>query len=324
MDALSNVLNTIRLQGALFLSADFSAPWCVATLAAGQACRALLPKAGQVIPFHLVTKGRCVVFPEGAPSVDVEAGQAILFPHGTPHLMGSQAGLPVRDISTLIETSQQVAGLRRIRFGGGGEPCVLQCGFLACDPTTANPLLASLPKVLVISLRDGDGEPGTALLSSLWTYAESVSATGAPGTVAAVAKLSEALFVEAVRRYVDELPQGSQGWVAGLRDPIVGRTLELIHQQPQTAWTLDMLARQVGSSRSVISERFVKYLDCPPMAYLSRWRMRVAAQLLKTSDGNIESVSRAVGYGSPSAFCRAFAREFGTPPSRWKGAEVAG
>ncbi len=323
MDALSNVLNTIRLQGAMFLSADFSAPWCVATLAAGQGCRALLPQAGLVIPFHLVTKGRCVVLLEGVTPVEVEAGQAIIFPHGTPHLMGSQAGLPVREISTLIETSQQATGLRRIKFGGGGEPCELQCGFLACDPTTLSPLLASLPKVLVISLRDGAGEPGAALLSSLWTYAESVAATSAPGAVAAVAKLSEVLFVEAVRQYVAELPLGSQGWVAGLRDPVVARTLELIHQQPQAAWTLDTLARAVGSSRSVISERFVRYLDSPPMTYLARWRMRVAAQLLQTTEGNVETVSRAVGYGSASAFCRAFAREFGTPPGRWKGEGVA-
>ncbi len=319
MDALSNVLSSIRLQGAMFLSAEFSDPWCVATLTAGPACRALLPQAKQVIPFHLVTRGRCVVYPEGGAPVEVQQGQAVIFPHGTPHRMGSQQGTTVRDVSMLIQSSLPADGIRRIAYGGGGEACVLQCGFLACDPTTANPLLEALPDVLVMSLCDEAGA-STPFLSSIWSYAESVSATAAPGTIAALAKLSELLFIEAVRRYVADLPEEAQGWVAGLRDPLVARTLALIHQQPEVAWTLDTLARKVGSSRSVISERFAKYLGCPPMTYLSRWRMQVAAHMLDGAAGNIDAVSRAVGYGSQSAFCRAFAREYGVPPSRWRGA----
>ncbi|MDD3764011.1 MAG: AraC family transcriptional regulator [Nevskiales bacterium] len=315
MDALSEVLGQIRLKGAVFLVGEFSAPWSVVTPDAGEACRAFMPQAEHLILFHLVMSGRCQILVDGHPPQWVEADHAVILPHGARHRLASDAALAGRSVTELLADADRHEDVWMLRHGGGGEPCRVQCGFLACDPQVAAPLLGSLPGVMVVSLREQGGLPW---IPAMLEYAAAETAAPSAGSGAALAKLSELLFVEAVRRHLQSLSSHDSGWLAGLRDRVVARTLALIHQDPAQDWTAETLARSVGASRSVISQRFSDLLQCPPMAYLTQWRMRMAAQMLRESSQSIERVAGQVGYRSVAAFTRAFKRELGVTPARWR------
>jgi AraC-like DNA-binding protein len=138
------------------------------------------------------------------------------------------------------------------------------------------------------------------------------------GSQTVLAKLSELLFVEAVRRYVETLPAGETGWLAGLKDPYVSRGLGLIHGAVSKPWTVDMLGREVGLSRSVLADRFARLIGEPPMRYLAHWRIQVAAHQLRTSDVSLARIAAQIGYESEAAFNRAFKRSFGVPPATWR------
>jgi len=138
------------------------------------------------------------------------------------------------------------------------------------------------------------------------------------GSDAVLTRLSEALFVETVRRYMAELPTQQTGWLAGARDPAVGAALAHLHRAPDEPWTIASLAQQVGVSRSVLAERFRHYLGEPPMTYLSRWRLNLGARMLCSSSHSVARIAGDVGYESEPAFNRAFKREFGAPPARFR------
>ena len=139
-----------------------------------------------------------------------------------------------------------------------------------------------------------------------------------PGGAAVIAKLSEVLFVETLRRYIANLPTSQTGWLAGVRDPDVGKALALLHKQPAHPWTIALLANEVGVSRSVLADRFRHYLSDTPMGYLTRWRLQLAAQVLTSSSKSVAEVAGEVGYESEPSFNRAFKREFGVPPARFR------
>ena len=144
------------------------------------------------------------------------------------------------------------------------------------------------------------------------------TASGRVGSEAMLAKLSEALFVDTLRRYVAGLPEEQLGWLAGTRDPIVGKSLSLLHSRVAHPWTIAELADQVGISRSALVERFTKYLSEPPMTYLTRWRLQLAARSLERTSRGVAEIASDVGYESEAAFNRAFKREFGQPPGRYR------
>jgi AraC-like DNA-binding protein len=189
------------------------------------------------------------------------------------------------------------------------------CGFLACDRRLAEPILASLPRLLKVSVRDR----GTAAwVQSSIRHSVAESATSRPGSAIVLARLSEVLFAEAIRRYMDEIPPANSGWLAALRDRYIGQTLSLLHEQPAYPWTVEKLARKVGLSRSALGQRFNALIGAPPMQYLTRWRISLAATQLRESNVSILRVATDVGYESEGAFNRAFKRELGLPPGTWR------
>jgi len=187
------------------------------------------------------------------------------------------------------------------------------CGFLACDARPFNPLLDNLPPV--IKAKDGDDARWLGQFIRLATIESAEKRAGSEGVLA---KLSELMFIEVVRRYLAELPPEQAGWLAGLRDPFVGKALSLLHARPRHAWTIETLAKDVGLSRSVLAERFADLVGMPPMQYLAQWRMQIAAGLLSAGNANIATVAAEIGYASEAAFSRAFKKMVGVSPSDWR------
>lgn len=315
MDALSEVLRVVRLSSAIFYNARFSAPWCFSSPEAASVMHTLQPGSERLVIFHLLTQGECTVEVEGAPPRLLRAGEIIVFPHGDAHVMSSAPEVvpaPTADLQALLRR-----GPREVRFGGGGATSRFICGYLSCDPRLCRPILEALPRVLTVSLR-GKDDPGW--LESSIRYAVGEAAAARPGGMGVLAKLSEVMFVETLRRYMEQLPEGQTGWLAGVRDRVVGKALSLMHGQPARAWTVEELARECGTSRSVLAERFTHYVGQPPMHYLARWRLALAAGLLRSSTLSISHIGKDVGYDTDPAFTRAFRREFGVPPTAWRGA----
>jgi len=314
MDALSDLLHAVRLKGALFLEARFTAPWCVETHPSYGAAEMLRP-LNPVVFFHLVAEGRCKVrlAPHGEP-IDLASGDLVLMPQGDTNLLGSDLQLAPVDADTLLRPAQ-AGGLVTIDYGGGGDEARILCGFLSCDKALCRLLLDALPRLLRVPLGDG---PGAAWLMSVARRGAQENTAPGPGSGTLLAKLAELLFVEAMRRYIESLPEQQTGWLAGLRDRYVGRALSLMHEQPARDWTADELAERVGLSRSALAQRFADLLGQPPMQYLTRWRLTLAAAALRSSDRAIAQVAEEFGYESESAFNRAFKREFEMPPAAWR------
>lgn len=314
MDTLSDVLRGVKLTGAVFLHAEFSAPWCVGVPPASIAAQFLMPSAEHLTRYHLVTEGRCVIKPDGDGPTMLEAGDVVVLPHGESHLIGSDLHLPPASMRGLA----QPPGWNRLplmRHGGGGETVKLVCGFLACDPRLCRPILTALPTLLKVNILSTPG--GTWIEDSI-RYAADQATSPRPGGDALLAKLSEVLFVETLRAYLETLPPERTGWLAGLRDPVIGASLALMHAQPAHAWTVELLAKQIGASRTVLADRFTHYIGEPLMHYLARWRLAVAADLLRSGRATLTRVAEAVGYQSEAAFNRAFKREYGVPPATWR------
>lgn len=314
MDALSDVLRVVKLSGGVFLHAEFTAPWCLFDQMTGAEIAALVPWAGHAVLYHYIVDGSMSVrVGEGAP-VTLRAGDAVMLPRNDLHIIGSDLNLtPVR--SHDIVRPGVAGGLATIRHGGGGAPCHIVCGYLAADRADGNPLFAALPPILPFYASE---TPGADWIRSMFQFAANEIAAGRPGSDSVLAKLSELLFVEAVRRYVETLPPEQTGWLAGLRDPHVARALALIHGRLAEPWTVDELSREVGVSRSVLAEKFARLIGEPPMAYLARWRINVAAHHLQSSQMTLARIAEQVGYESEAAFNRSFRRMMGLPPGAWR------
>jgi len=318
MDALSDVLRAVHLNGAVYLDGEFSAPWSIASQAESTFCAAYLPPSERVLSFHFVTEGSCwAMLPHDRKgAVKVEAGDVVVVPLGETHVLGSAVDLPAAAGDPLV--ADRVAGnpgeVMLLRHGGGGETTRMVCGFLAAQNVTHNPLLCALPRLFKVDMR----ESGAPWLESSLRFAAREAASSRAGGTTVLAKLSELLFVEAVRRYVDTLPDDRSGWLAGLRDRFVSRALALMHAHPAHAWTVDDLARRIGSSRSALAQRFTGLVGVPPIQYLAQWRLQLAAEELRRAERSVAQVAEQVGYESEAAFNRAFKREFGMPPATWR------
>jgi AraC-like DNA-binding protein len=312
VDVLSDVLRVVRLTGGVFLDAEFTAPWCLSGKVAPEDCLPFLPAPRHVIAYHYIVSGRLMLRPDGGEAVEVSARQIVLLPHNDRHLFGSDLSLRPADAHSIIEMPTG-SGLARIVYGGGGEATHMVCGFLGCD-VPFNPLLQALPMLLKLDI--GAGEAG-AWIESSFHFAASEIAAGRIGSTTVMSRLSELLFIEAIRRYVATRREGGTGWLAGLGDRYVGRALAALHARPRDAWTAESLATEVGLSRSAFAERFVSLVGQPPMQYLMFWRMYLAADRLR-SGAQVAKVAYEVGYESEAAFSRAFKRQFGCPPAKWR------
>jgi len=319
MDALSEVLGAVRLTGAVFLEVELRAQFSYLTAPARKIADVLMPDADHVIPYHLITEGTCYAWLVDGDPVELHAGDLILFPAGDRHVLATASDAALRLKPTDI-TGESLQLLKRgdiaaFRKGSAGKTTRLVCGFLACDKRLAEPIILSLPRLLKVSMSDA----GTALwVQSSIRHSVAESMSSRPGSAMVLARLSEVLFAEAIRHYMDELPPGQSGWLAALGDRYVGRTLALLHEQPAYPWTVDALAGKVGLSRSALGQRFNALIGTPPMQYLTRWRISLAAAQLRESNVSIIRVATQVGYESEAAFNRAFKREFGLPPAAWR------
>lgn len=320
MDALSEVLKVLRLQTGIFVEANFTAPWCIDSAPGDEDVRHILPCAEHVAIYHLLVDGNCrAMLADRSASVELGPGDLLLLPQGEAHRLGSDLQLaPVRG-DVLVQPAPD-GRVPRIEYGGGGEGTRFLCGYLACDKRLCEPLLGALPRLCRIPVADG---PATTWLMSLFEMGAAESGGGRPGAETLIARLSELLFVDAVRRYVDSLPAGQGGWFAGLRDPSVSRALAAIHADPGRRWTVEDLAGEAALSRSALNERFGRFLRESPMEYLTRWRMALAAQGLREGSDAVARIAERVGYESEAAFNRAFKREFGMPPAAWRRAQRA-
>jgi AraC-like DNA-binding protein len=316
MDLLSDILKVVKLEGALFFNAEFSAPWCLYSQLTEEVARALAPNAGHLIIYHLLLEGRAYArLPDGRRE-ELTAGDIVVLPHGDPHFLGNGRAKPVDSFKTFGKNLTE--GLRLARFGGGGEVTRFVCGFMACEPRLSDVFLAGLPPILKVHI--GKEPSGQWIENSIRFSAgaaDEVNASPA-GSALVHAKLSEVLFVETLRRYITSLPAEQTGWLAGARDPAIGRALGLLHREPARPWTISDIARDVGLSRTRLSERFRHFLGESPMAYLSQWRLKLAAEILQSSDDSISQVAEAVGYGSEASFNRAFKRAYTCPPAQFR------
>jgi AraC-like DNA-binding protein len=314
MDALSDVLRVVRLKGGVFLHAEFTAPWCIFSRIGQEDCGALLQGAEHMVIYHYVVEGRLAAqIPDGKP-VEIGPGEVVIFPHNHEHLLGSQLDLPPVPAREVVRVPPE-GGLRVIRHGGGGKATRVVCGFLGCDRLQGNPLIGALPPLMRFDTSQGSG---AAWMKSSLEFAAQEIAVRRAGSETVLAKLSELLFVEALRRYVEALPDEQTGWLAGLKDPYVSRALSLLHGRVARQWTVDDLGREVGLSRSALADRFTRLIGEPPMRYLAHWRIQVAARELRSGDTPLARIAEQVGYESEAAFNRAFKRSFGLPPATWR------
>jgi AraC-like DNA-binding protein len=315
MDALSEILHSVKLEGAMFFNAELTAPWGFRSPPSSEVAGFLRKTPKHVVIYHLLTKGQArAQVEQGGHSVDLTAGDIVVFPHGDSHILCN--GSPAR----LVDNGKQLKevfsrGMTVYRDGGGGETTLFVCGYMECDRELCRSFLGGLPPVFKVNIRND--KAGNWLEDSI-KFSAAEAAAHRAGSDAVLARLSEALFVETMRRYMAELPPQQTGWLAGARDPGVGAALAHLHRAPEHPWTIASLAQQVGVSRSVLAERFRHYMGEPPMTYLSRWRLQLGAQMLRSSSYSVARIAGEVGYESEPAFNRAFKRHFGAPPARFR------
>lgn len=314
MDALSETLRVVRLTGAIFINARFTAPWCYQSPPAASAAPLLEPGAESVVIFHLVTEGEChVEIGDGEP-VKLVAGDVIVFPQGDAHRMTSEPGVPPARPNTQFH-EVLARRPRQLVYGGGGPTTRIVCGYLACEARLARMLFAGLPALLKVNVR---GSNAGMWLEASVRYALAEARSPRPGGAGVLAKLAEVLFIEVLRMYINERDDSRTGWLAGLSDRIVGAALNAMHARPAHAWTLDELAQAANTSRSVLAQRFQQIVGSAPMTYLTQWRMVMAANLLSRSKAPLSRIAEDVGYQTDTAFSRAFRREYGVPPAAWR------
>lgn len=323
-DTLSDVLRSVRLRGAVFYYLSFGTEWAAEAPAAKDIAGTVIPGAEHVMEYHVITKGSGWAAITGEPPVRLATGDIVMFPHGDPHVMSSAPGLqPTRMTADWVHRTRNDPKPIPIVFNtpnefsygapGPDSPTNVACGFLGCDLRPFNPLIATLPRLLHLPAAS-DG----AWIGQVMRQAVDASQHKRPGGEAVLERISEMMFVDAVRRHVERLPEESTGWLAGLRDRYVGRALALIHENPARTWTIDALADAIALSRSAFYERFIRLIGQPPMQYLTQWRMQVAANLLRQSHAPIAAIALDVGYESEAAFTRAFKRQVGAPPGAWR------
>lgn len=319
-DPLSDVLETLRLRAAVFFLWEPSWPYATAVPEGARFGPLIMPGAGRIVSYHIVIDGPCWGAVTGSDPVRLETGDILLIPHGDAYVMSSDPMPPPQgdDPASLTFFRMMAAGElppRIVNGGPGPRGNRVVCGFLGCDAHPFNPVLAALPSVVRIPAPSaGGGDP----LAGLVDFAVRESRDMRGGGRCVLLRLGEMMFVEVLRRYLASAPDGSTGWLAGLRDPLVGRVLRLLHRSPSAPWTLDGLAREAGTSRTVLADRFARVVGEPAMGYLTRWRMQLAARLLADDTAKVHAIALAVGYESEAAFSRAFKRTVGVTPSQWR------
>jgi AraC-like DNA-binding protein len=332
MDVLSDVLRVVRLSGAVFFTADFSSPWAIESPIPDKLASAVMPEAECIVLFHILVDGECAVECPGLPQTTMASGDVIVFPRGDQHTMRSYDRVKPTPLSTIFAPGEHDEP-PLLSHGGGGHTSRFVCGYLNCD-SRFGPLVEALPTMLVVRSRDdysaieavdAQGSRPTTVPqgSSTWLgttlkFTVNEARAARPGNVAMLGRLTELMFVEILREYMQRLPTNQGGWFAAVNDAQVGKALRLLHADPVRDWTVDELAREVALSRSVLAQRFTELVGESPMHYLGNWRMQLAKQMMREGKHNIQEIAARVGYDSEAAFNRAFKRATGSPPAAWR------
>jgi AraC-like DNA-binding protein len=314
-DALSDLLKTVRLTGATFFEIAANGQWVAESPSRDTILPKILPGADHLIAYHVVTMGRCFASRIGGEPIPLEAGDVVVFTHGDPHVMSSGPGMRAGPTTAEMVDTMTAGPLPFVlNFSEDGPPSAkIVCGYLACDARPFNPLIENLPPVIKASDPDHTGWLGQFI-----RVAVAESADKRAGGESVLAKLSELMFIEVVRRHLEQLRPEQNGWLAGLRDPVVGKALSLLHGNPARDWTIEDLAKDAGASRSVLAERFTQLVGIPPIQYLAKWRMQIASERLIEGHANVATIASEIGYESEASFSRAFKKMMGVPPSTWR------
>lgn len=327
VDPLSDVLRSVRLRGSVYFHVSCRDQWSALAAPSHEMGPAVMPGAEHVIEYHLMLKGEGWVAVDGEPPLRLGAGDIVMLPQGDAHVVSSAPGLaPVDEGDWLFRMRDDPKPIP-ITYNGGmfqagiGLPpeeatTVILCGFIACDLRPFNPLINALPKLLHLPA-EGVG----AWVKPMLEHAATETGDRRAGGSALLQRVSEMVFVDGARRYLDSLPPDSLGWLGALRDRQVGRAIELMHGDPAAGWTLEELGSRVGLSRSALHERFVALTGLAPMQYLTNWRMQCGARLLREGHASVASIALECGYDSEAAFARAFKRSTGQPPATWRRAQ---
>jgi AraC-like DNA-binding protein len=331
MDVLSDVLRVIRLSGAVFFTAEFSSPWAIISPPSKALAPLIIPNAECFSIFHVLTEGSCWASVKGEQAVQIKAGDVLVVPHGDEHVLTSDPTVkptPMNEILHQLPTP----GMPPVVYGCGGKVARFVCGFLHCDQRF-DPLFSTLPRLLFVHTNEGEvviksENPDSSgahvpLHTGMWLntalhYLIQEAGVQKPGSQSMLARLTETMFVEVLRQYMQKLSSNEKGWLAGLKDPQVSRALAMLHAEPARPWTVDDLARGVGVSRSGLADRFTELIGESPIHYLASWRMHLAKQLLSEGALSAGEVALRVGYDSEYAFNRAFKRHVGEPPATWR------
>jgi AraC-like DNA-binding protein len=316
VDTLSDVLRAVRLTGAIFYTLQPRAPWSIQSVKAITMGPLIRPGVDHVIAFHALLSGSCYGSMNGEQPITVGEGDVIVFPQGDVHVLCSQPGLRATPFEPDLDTSRRPVWPVSVGNRDGASARIV-CGYLGCDAGPFKHLIGGLPRLLHVP-RSAQKD---SIIAHFMTLAAAESESPSPGRETVLARLSELMFVEALRRYIASLPEDRRGWLSGLRDPIVGKALAALHERPAQPWTLEDLASVVGTSRSVLAERFTELVAVPPMHYLQEWRMQLCAELLSTTSASLAEIAERVGYGSEAALSRAFKRLVGVAPGRWRDGE---
>ncbi len=320
-DVLSEVLSAVRLTSSVFFDVTAASPWVAEAPPSAQIADAIKPGAQHAIEYHAVVSGSCwISIVDGAPfePVQLQEGDIAVIPHGEPHVVSSSPNMRAEpDIAAHRRPRDESELPFRLRtgFGGAGD-AHLMCGFFTCDVRPFNPILDALPRFMRIGR--GTSAATDALSQHFIQLASLETSEKRAGAQSVLNKISELMFIEAIRTYMNELSSENTGWLSGLRDPLAGRALALLHADPARPWTLQELAAETGASRSALGERFSDLVGYPPIQYLTRWRMQLAAKRLNESDAKIAVVAQEVGYESEAAFSRAFKKFSGQSPGQWR------
>lgn len=314
LDLLADVLRRVRLSSAVFLRGEFSAPWGFSSVDAATLAQVLAPGATRLVLMHVAVEGRFHISIPSGESAEASAGDAVVLPYCDLHTMRFPDDAHPVSIVELLPAPPWKQTPVLCQMGGHGAPTRILCGYLHCDDLIFNPVLGALPRL--IHVRSGSERASEWRQASVRYMLEQADGASAPGGEL-LARLPEMVLIDCLRQYMEGLPQDRTGWLAALKDPVVGRALALMHAQPERPWSVTELARGAAVSRSILAERFTRALGVAPMRYLTHWRLQLAADQLRTSRPGLAALAARVGYDSEHAFSRAFKRHLGVSPGAW-------